>query len=69
MAKRKPPPYEESQPYKLGLVYKQLGEMLMNERTDLRDLAAAAAYLGTRLTVELVDLDDAAPLKNEENEG
>lgn len=53
--KRKVPPYEETQPYKLGLLYKQLGEMLMDERTDMRDLAATAAYLGCRVTVELVD--------------
>jgi len=40
--------YEDSQLYRLGKLYKELGELLMNPRTDMRDLAAASAHFGRR---------------------
>ena len=41
--------YKQTQMYKLGKQYKRLGKMLMDEKTDLRDLVAAAHDLGIDL--------------------
>jgi hypothetical protein len=51
--------YTKTQPYRLGKLYKELGEMLMDPRTDIRDLTAAAEYLGCNISISLVGLDEA----------
>lgn len=50
--------YTKTQPYRLGKLYKELGEMLMNPRTDMRDLTAAAEYLGCKIGITLVDVNE-----------
>lgn len=45
--------YTKTQPYRLGKMYKELGEMLMDERTDMRDLVAVAHTLGVNISVSL----------------
>lgn len=45
--------YTKTQPYKLGKLYKELGERLMDPRTDLRDLVGIADYLGCNITISL----------------
>ena len=45
--------YTKTQPYRLGKMYKELGEMLMDERTDMRDLVAVAHALGVDISVSL----------------
>jgi hypothetical protein len=52
--------YTQTQPYRLGKLYKELGEMLMDPRTDIRDLTAAAEYLGCNITISLVGIEESA---------
>lgn len=56
--------YTESQPYKLGLLYKTLGELFMNPKTDLGALTVVCQELGFKLTLELVPEND-SPLLGE----
>ena len=53
------PDYTQSQAYKLVQQYKELGELLMDPRTDLLDLAAAAHYFDCHINIELVPLNSA----------
>ena len=46
--------YEDTHPYKLGLIYKQLADMLMNPATDMRDLAEFGAKMGCKFSIEVV---------------
>jgi len=50
--------YEDSQLYRLGKLYKELGELLMNPRTDMRDLAAASTHFGGWIKVEFVPAEN-----------
>ena len=50
--------YMQSQPYKLGLLYKELGERLMDERTDIRDLIAICSKLGLEVGVAVKNTID-----------
>lgn len=43
--------FQKTQVYRLGSMYKELGEMLMDERTDLRDLAIVAHELGLNISI------------------
>jgi len=47
------PNYKSTQPYKLGKQYKKLGKMLMNEKTDLRDLVKMADSIGLKISIEI----------------
>ena len=40
------PDHKTTQPYKLGKKFARLGKMLMNEKTDLRDLCKGASARG-----------------------
>jgi hypothetical protein len=53
--------YENTQPYKLGLLYKQLADMLMNPDTDMHDLAEFGAKMGCKFSIEVV-ADETSPL-------
>lgn len=46
--------YIGSQPYRLGLVYKQIGETLMNPDTTVTDLARLANRFGLDISMELI---------------
>jgi hypothetical protein len=46
--------YEDTQPYKLGLIYQQLADMLMNPNTDMRHLAEFGAKMGCKFSIEVV---------------
>lgn len=50
--------YKETQPYKLGLIYKRLGELLMNPKTDMRDLAEFGEKIGVKFKLEVVPDED-----------
>ena len=45
--------YKKTQPYKLGLIYKELGDMLMNPKTDIQDLVNFSRGLGCKVSVSL----------------
>lgn len=53
--------FEDTQPYKLGLIYRQLADLLMNPKTDMRDLAEFGAKMGFKVGIEIVP-DDDSPL-------
>ncbi|WP_353327592.1 hypothetical protein [Chitiniphilus shinanonensis] len=50
--------YTQTQPYRLGKLYKELGEMLMDPRTDLSVLAVVAHHLGCNITISLEGRED-----------
>lgn len=54
------PPYEMTQPYQLGKLYKEFGERLMDQRTDMRDLHIIACHMGLKITISLEAPDCAA---------
>lgn len=43
--------YKNTQPYQLGKKYKKLGKMLMDEKTDIRDLVTLAHELGLDIQI------------------
>ena len=45
--------YKNTQPYKLGLIYKELGEMLMNPKTDIQELVRFSRGLGCKVSISL----------------
>ena len=45
--------YNNTQPYKLGLIYKKLGDMLMNPKTDIQELVNFTKKLGCKVSVSL----------------
>lgn len=45
--------YKTTQPYKLGKKYARLGKMLMDEKTDLRDLCELADELGLEISISV----------------
>ena len=47
--------YKNTQPYKLGLIYKELGEMLMNPKTDIQELVSFSRGLGCKVSISLGD--------------
>ncbi len=53
--------FENTQPYKLGAIYRQLGDLLMNPKTDMRELAEFAAKIGFRIGIDIVP-DEDSPL-------
>jgi hypothetical protein len=56
--------YEDTQPYKLGLIYKQIADLLMNPTTDMHDLAEFGARMGCKFSIEVV-ADEASPLNGD----
>ncbi len=46
--------YEQSAPYQLGLMYRTMGELLMNPETTVRELQNAASDFGVRLQFAIV---------------
>jgi len=56
--------YEDSQPYKLGLIYKQVADMLMNPTTDMHDLAEFGARMRCKVSIEFVP-DEDSPLNGD----
>ena len=59
--------YEDTQPYRLGRLYKQLGEALMSPKTDMRDLAEIGTRLGIRFKIEVVP-DENSPINGAPDE-
>ncbi|MDA8128726.1 MAG: hypothetical protein M0Z73_08545 [Betaproteobacteria bacterium] len=50
--------FEDTQPYKLGLIYRQLADLLMDPKTDMRDLTEFGAKMGFKVAIEIVpDVD------------
>lgn len=47
--------YTRTQPYRLGKLYKELGERLMDPMTDLRDLVALAENLGCKIGITFAE--------------
>ena len=52
---------KDTQPYKLGLIYKQLADLLLNPTTTMRDLAEFGAKMGCKFSIEVV-ADESSPL-------
>lgn len=50
--------YTRTRPYRLGKLYKELGEMLMDPKTDMRDIAAFGVKHGFDFKFEIVPDDD-----------
>lgn len=63
MARKVSERYKNTQVYRLGEMYKELGEMLMGERTDLRDMVAMTHALGLNLTISFGE-PEAQPAPN-----
>jgi hypothetical protein len=56
--------YEDTQPYKLGMIYKQLADLLLNPTTDMHDLAEFGTKMGCKFSIEVVP-DEASPLNGD----
>ena len=46
--------YRKTQPYKLGQRYREVADILMDENTNIRELAAVAANLGLTVNIEIL---------------
>lgn len=50
--------FEDTQIYKLGEIYKEIGETLMDPKTDIKDLVTLGRKYGFDVTVVIVPNDD-----------
>ncbi len=50
--------FEDTQPYKLGLIYRQMADLLMNPKTDIRDLVEFSRKHGFKLNIEILPNED-----------
>lgn len=50
--------YEQTQPYRLGMLYKKLGEMLMDPHTTMRDIAEFGHNVGFQIGIEIQPVND-----------
>ena len=59
--------YENTQPYKLGLIYQHLADLLLNPNTEMNDLAKFGAKMGCKFSIEVVP-DADSPLNGDTGE-
>lgn len=50
--------YENSSPYRLGQMYKAMGELLMDPKTTVLELQQTADHYGVKLQFSLVPADE-----------
>jgi hypothetical protein len=58
--------FEDSHPYKLGLIYRELGDLLMNKDTTINELAVFGNLYGLVFSIE-VKGDENSPIYGEQS--
>lgn len=60
--------FEDTQPYKLGMAYRQFANLLLNPKTSLTELAEFGQKMGFQIGVEIINGESGSDNEDVEHE-